>query len=123
MNSLASHPFLAYYLELMPTLAVIRTGGKQYKVREGDTLEVERLAGEPGSSTEISDVLLIAQDSKVQVGKPVVSGAKVVAEVLAHDRAPKVVAYKYRRREGYHRTVGHRQSRTRIKIKAIQGGR
>ncbi len=107
----------------MPTLAVIRTGGKQYKVREGDTLEVERLAGEPGSSTEISDVLLIAQDTKVQIGKPVVSGAKVVAEVLAHDRAPKVIAYKYRRREGYHRTVGHRQSRTRIKIKAIQGGR
>ena len=107
----------------MPTLAVIRTGGKQYKVREGDTLEVERLVGEPGSSTEISDVLLLAHDSNVQVGKPVVSGAKVVAEVLTQDRAPKVIAYKYRRREGYHRKVGHRQSRTRIKIKAIQGGR
>jgi large subunit ribosomal protein L21 len=107
----------------MATVAVIRTGGKQYKVREGETLEIERLTAEPGSSTEFADVLLLAQDSKVQVGKPTVSGAKVVAEVVAHDRAPKVVAFKYRRREGYHRTVGHRQARTRIKIKTIQAGK
>ncbi len=107
----------------MATVAVIRTGGKQYKVREGETLEIERLSAEPGSSAEFADVLLLAQDSKVQIGKPTVSGAKVVAEVVAHDRAPKVVAFKYRRREGYHRTVGHRQARTRIKIKTIHAGK
>ena len=107
----------------MANVAVIRTGGKQYKVSEGETLEVERLTTAPGSSAEFSDVLLVVQDSKVQVGKPTVAGAKVVAEVVTHNRAPKVIAFKYRRREGYHRTVGHRQARTRIKIQKIQAGK
>ena len=107
----------------MANVAVIRTGGKQYKVSEGETLEIERLTTAPGSSAEFSDVLLVVQDSKVQVGKPTVAGAKVVAEVVTHYRAPKVVAFKYRRREGYHRTVGHRQARTRIKIQKIQAGK
>lgn len=107
----------------MANVAVIRTGGKQYKVSEGETLEIERLTTAPGSSAEFSDVLLVVQDSKVQVGKPTVAGAKVVAEVVTHDRAPKVIAFKYRRREGYHRTVGHRQTRTRIKIQKIQAGK
>ena len=107
----------------MANVAVIRTGGKQYKVSEGETLEIERLTTTAGSSTEFSDVLLVVQDSKVQIGKPTVAGAKVVAEVVNHDRAPKVIAFKYRRREGYHRTVGHRQARTRIKIQKIQAGK
>lgn len=107
----------------MSAIAVIRTGGKQYKVREGETLIVERLTAETGTSTEFSDVLLLSQDSKVQVGKPTVAGAKVVAEVIANDRAPKVIAFKYRRREGYHRTVGHRQSQTKVKIKTILAGK
>ena len=107
----------------MANVGVIRTGGKQYKVSEGEILEIERLTVAPGSSAEFSDVLLLVQDAKVHVGKPTVSGAKVVAEVVAHDRAPKVVAFKYRRREGYHRTVGHRQARTRIKIQKIQAGK
>ena len=107
----------------MANVAVIRTGGKQYKVSEGETLEIERLTTAVGSSTEFSDVLLVIQDSKVQIGKPTVAGAKVVAEVVHHDRAPKVIAFKYRRREGYHRTVGHRQARTRIKIQKIQAGK
>ncbi|MCX6935673.1 MAG: 50S ribosomal protein L21 [Verrucomicrobia bacterium] len=77
----------------------------------------------PGSSTEFSDVLLLIQDANVQIGKPNVAGAKVVAEVVAHDRAPKVIAFKYRRREGYHRTVGHRQARTRVKIQKISVGK
>ncbi len=107
----------------MATVAVIRTGGKQYKVIEGETLEIERLTAAPGSSTEFSDVLLLIQDANVQIGKPNVAGAKVVAEVVAHDRAPKVIAFKYRRREGYHRTVGHRQARTRVKIQKISVGK
>lgn len=107
----------------MANVAVIRTGGKQYKVSEGETLEIERLTTATGSSAEFSDVLLVVQDSKIQVGQPNVAGAKVVAEVLLHDRAPKVIAFKYRRREGYHRTVGHRQARTKIKIQKIHAGK
>ena len=121
--ALAEPLFFRYSFSLMANVAVIRTGGKQHKVSEGEILEIERLTVAPGSSAEFSDVLLLVQDAKVQVGKPTVSGAKVVAEVVAHDRAPKVVAFKYRRREGYHRTVGHRQSRTRIKIQKIQAGK
>ena len=74
----------------MANVAVIRTGGKQYKVSEGEILEIERLTVAPGSSAEFSDVLLLVQDAKVHVGKPTVSGAKVVAEVVAHDRARKL---------------------------------
>ncbi len=107
----------------MAKVAVIRTGGKQYKVIEGETLEIERLTAAPGTSTEFSDVLLLIDDADVKIGKPNVSGAKVTAEVLIHDRAPKVIAFKYRRREGYHRTVGHRQARTKVKIQKISFGK
>ena len=107
----------------MTKVAVIRTGGKQYKVVEGETLEIERLTAAPGTSTEFSDVLLVIQDANVQIGKPIVAGAKVTAEVLVHDRGPKVIAFKYRRREGYHRTVGHRQARTKVKIQKISVGK
>ena len=103
----------------MANVAVIRTGGKQYKVSEGETLEIERLTTAPGSSAEFSDVLLVVQDSKVQVGKPTVAGAKVVAEVVTHDRAPKVIAFKYKRCKNYRRTVGHRQKYSRVKITKI----
>ena len=107
----------------MAKVAVIRTGGKQYKVIEGETLEIERLTAAPGTSTAFSDVLLVIEDANVQIGKPIVAGAKVTAEVLVHDRGPKVNAYKYRRREGYHRTVGHRQARTKVKIQKISAGK
>lgn len=107
----------------MTKVAVIRTGGKQYKVVEGETLEIERLTAARGTSTEFSDVLLVIEDANVQIGKPNVAGAKVTAEVLVHDRGPKVIAFKYRRREGYHRTVGHRQARTKVKIQKISAGK
>ncbi len=101
--------------------AVIRTGGKQYKVSEGETLEVELLATENEAKTAtVSDVLLVADGEKVTVGKPVVSGASVTLELLEQIKAPKVIAYKFRRREGYHRTVGHRQKLQKVKVTKIQ---
>lgn len=103
-------------------LAVIRTGSKQYKVQEGDILEVELLPIKEGEkSFTISDVLLIADGANVKVGKPLVAGAKVVVEIEDEVKGDKVIAYKFRRREGYHRTVGHRQKYNRVKITKIQG--
>ncbi len=103
-------------------LAVIRTGSKQYKVQEGDVLEVELLPIKEGEkSFTISDVLLIADGAKVKVGKPLVTGAQVVLEIEEEVKGDKVIAYKFRRREGYHRTVGHRQKYNRVKVTKIVG--
>ncbi len=103
-------------------LAVIRTGSKQYKVQEGDVLDIELLPIKEGEkSFTISEVLLIADGEKVKVGKPLVSGAKVVVEIEEEVKGDKVIAYKFRRREGYHRTVGHRQKYNRVKVTKIQG--
>lgn len=101
--------------------AVIRTGGKQYKVSEGDTLEVEKLDVEPGGKTEFTEVLLTANDGGVKIGSPFVKGASVTADVVDQVKADKVIAFKYRKRKGYHRTVGHRQKLTRVKITGIKG--
>ncbi|PTY03607.1 50S ribosomal protein L21 [Verrucomicrobia bacterium LW23] len=100
--------------------AVIRTGGKQYKVSEGETLDIELITPAEGQNTAtISDVLLVGEGDKVTVGAPTVSGASVTVDILDTVKARKVVAYKYRRREGYHRTVGHRQKLTRVKVSKI----
>ena len=99
-------------------IAVIRTGGKQYKVSEGDILEVELLKTTDSNAT-ISDVLLVANGSDVKIGKPALAGALVTLELVEDIKAPKVVAFKYRRREGYHRTVGHRQKLSRVKVGKI----
>lgn len=99
--------------------AIIKTGGKQYRVQSGDTLDVELIPGEPGATTEFSEVLLASDGAAVKTGTPLLAGAKVTAEILGEIRAPKVVAFKYRRRKGYHRTVGHRQRLTRVRIKDI----
>lgn len=99
--------------------AVIRTGSKQYKVQEGDTIDVELLDAEPGQSAVFNDVLLIANGDAVRVGQPTVAGASVTAEVLGEVKGDKVIAFKYKRRQGYHRTVGHRQRRLRVKIGKI----
>jgi large subunit ribosomal protein L21 len=101
--------------------AVIRTGSKQYKVHEGDTIDVELLDVESGKPAVFNEVLLVADGAKVSVGKPTVSGASVTADVLGEVKGDKVIAYKYRRRQGYHRTVGHRQRYLRVKIGKIQG--
>jgi len=106
-------------LSLPLMYAIIRTGGKQYKVSEGEQLDVELLDVEAGQTATISDVLLIANASEVKVGKPTVAGASVTLEILDEVKADKVVAFKYRRREGYHRKVGHRQKLNRVKVTKI----
>jgi large subunit ribosomal protein L21 len=98
--------------------AIIKTGGKQYRVAEGDVIDVEKLEGDAGAETTFSEVLLVAHGSDVKAGAAL-EGARVIAEVVAQIKAPKVIAYKYRRRKGYHRTVGHRRQLTRLKIKTI----
>src|SRR5579871_4201076 len=100
--------------------AVIRTGGKQYRVSEGDTLAIELLAGNPGDDVQFSDVLFVGGDSP-QIGKPLVSGAKVTGKILAHDRGERLVVFKFKRRKRYKRKNGHRQHFTSVKITSIQG--
>ena len=100
--------------------AVIRTGGKQYRVQPGDVLEVELLDGEKGKDIALDDVLLVADGDNVQVGKPTVTGARVTAEIIEPDKkGKKVIAFKFRRREGYHRKRGIRAHHTVLRIKEI----
>jgi len=101
--------------------AVFETGGKQYRVKSGDTLEIERVATEAGQPHTFDRVLLVSNDGKVTVGAPTLAGAKVVADVTQHLRGEKKIAFKMKRRKGYHRTVGHRQELTRVKITDIKG--
>ncbi len=98
--------------------AVIRTGGKQYRVSQGDTLRVEKLPGDVGASISFDEVLMIGGE-KVNVGKPLVSGAKVSAQITAQDRAKKIIVFKMRRRKNYRRKNGHRQAYTDVKITGI----
>ena len=99
--------------------AIISTGGRQFRVAEGDTIDVDLLDVEPGKTTTFGDVLLFADGKDVTHGNPVIAGAKVTAEVLEQRKDKKVTAFKYKRRKGYHRTVGHRRKLTRVKIKSI----
>ncbi|MCG3200223.1 MAG: 50S ribosomal protein L21 [Gammaproteobacteria bacterium] len=101
--------------------AVIRTGGKQYKVAQGDTLDVEKLAAEQGASVELSDVLMLVDGDKITVGTPTVAGAKVSARVVEHGRGEKVRIIKFRRRKHYRKQAGHRQGYTRLEITGISG--
>jgi large subunit ribosomal protein L21 len=99
--------------------AIIQTGGKQYRVSEGDVLSVEKLAIETGKETVFNDVLLVVNGDKVNLGTPLVSGASVKAEVVDQYKDDKVIAFKFKRRKGYHRTVGHRRQLTELKITKI----
>ena len=99
--------------------AVIKTGGKQYRVATDDILEIERLDGEAGATVEFSDVLLVGAGEDIRIGTPVVQGAKVVAEVVDQTRGPKLIAFKKRRRQNSRRKRGHRQDLTKIKITEI----
>lgn len=101
--------------------AVIKTGGKQYRVAENDVLTVERLEGEAGARIELADVLALSKDGAVTLGKPVVDGASVTAEIVAQTRGPKIIVFKKRRRQNSRRKNGHRQDLTQIKIVAIAG--
>ena len=99
--------------------AVLETGSKQYRVAAGDTLEVERLAVEAGQPFTFDRVLLVNREGAVSVGTPVVTGATVVADVVEHIRGEKKLTFKMKRRKGYHKTIGHRQELTIVKIKEI----
>jgi len=101
--------------------AIIRSGGRQYRVAEGDTVDVDLIDVEAGKTATIDDVLMYADGDKITHGSPI-DGAKVIAEVVEHRKDKKVIAFKYRRRKGYHRTVGHRRKLTRLKIKSIAVG-
>ena len=99
--------------------AVIKTGGKQYKVVAGATLKVEKLLGEVGSNVVIDKVLMIADGENTTIGAPLIAGATVNATVISHGRADKVMIFKFRRRKHYRKTQGHRQSFTEIQIGEI----
>lgn len=99
--------------------AVVETGGKQYKVVPGETIDVEKLSAEAGDTVELDRVLLVADGQKVMVGQPLVSGAKVVATVVEHDRGPKIVVFKYKPKKRYRRRTGHRQAVTRLSVSKI----
>lgn len=99
--------------------AVIKTGGKQYRVAAGDKLKVEQLTGEVGSELVIDKVLLVADGDNVTIGSPLVQGASVKATVVSHGRHDKVMIFKMRRRKHYRKTQGHRQNYTEIQIQQI----
>jgi large subunit ribosomal protein L21 len=101
--------------------AVIRTGGKQYRVSADQVVTIEKVAGEAGTQVEFTEVLMLGGSGEAKVGNPAVAGAKVVAEVVEQNRAPKVIAFKKRRRKNSRRKRGHRQHQTLVRIKDIVG--
>ena len=100
--------------------ATIRTGGKQYRVNSGDTIAVEKLGAGTGEKVVFPEVVMYEDGTEIKVGAPLLEGAKVTGEVIEQFKDKKVIAFKYRRRKGYHRTVGHRRLLTRVKIKSIE---
>lgn len=100
--------------------AVVVTGGKQYKVEEGNTIFVEKLEAEVGSTVELDKVLVVSKDGEIKVGKPVVEGAKVVAKVVAQDKAKKIIVFKYKPKKDYRKKQGHRQPYTKLVIEKIE---
>lgn len=102
--------------------AIIRTGGKQYRVREGDEILVERLDVDEGADVTIDDVLLIDRDGSVRVGSPTVAGASVAAHVDGHLKGKKVLIFKYKNKTRRRQTRGHRQQHTRLTITSISAG-
>ncbi|GAB4558165.1 MAG: 50S ribosomal protein L21 [Haliangiales bacterium] len=99
--------------------AVIQTGGKQYRVAPGETLMVERLAGEVGDAVEFEDVRLLSKDGQVSLGEPSVEGAKVTGKIVEHGRGKKLVVFKFKRRKDYRRRNGHRQEYTAVQISDV----
>ena len=109
-----------WFEEVFLMYAVITTGGKQYKVSEGDVIFVEKLEAEVDSNVELTNVLAVAKEDGFVVGKPVVEGAKVVAKVAEQGKAKKVIVFKYKRKKDYRRKQGHRQPYTKLVIEKIE---
>jgi len=110
---------LQFHRFIVMAYAIIKTGGKQYKVAVGDKLNVEKLEVEEGENAVFDQVLACGEGAELTVGAPTVEGASVVAKVVKQYRGPKVIAFKFRKRKGYHRTVGHRQSLTLVEVVSI----
>jgi len=102
--------------------AVIKTGGKQYRVEEGQTIRVEKLKADEGASVDLEEVLMVGEGSDVKVGSPLVAGAKVSATVTSHGRGDKINIVKFRRRKHHRKQMGHRQDYTELKITGIAAG-
>jgi large subunit ribosomal protein L21 len=100
--------------------AIVETGGKQFKVSQGDIIVVEKLNAEVGSTVTLDKVFLVSSDKGVSVGTPTVAGAKVTAKVLEHGKAKKIVVFKYKPKKNYHKKQGHRQPFTKLQIESIE---
>ncbi len=100
--------------------AVVRTGGKQFRVEPGEAVRVEKLEGSVGDSIEFGEVLLVGSEDGAKIGTPLVAGAKVVGTITAQGRGPKLIIFKMKRRKGYRRKAGHRQSYTEIRVDKIE---
>jgi large subunit ribosomal protein L21 len=100
--------------------AVIETGGKQYRVQEGDVLKIEKLPIEVGNNVEFDRVLTVVNNGEVKIGRPVIAGAKVVGKVLEQDKSKKIIVFKYKAKSNYRRKQGHRQPFTRVVIEKIE---
>jgi large subunit ribosomal protein L21 len=101
--------------------AIIETGGKQYRVEEGNVLKVEKLNAAEGETVELDRVLALKKDDQLTVGAPWVAGVKVLAQVLEHGRGKKIIVFKYKPKKNYRRKQGHRQSFTKLRIEKIEG--
>ena len=101
--------------------AVVKTGGKQYRVAQGDRLRVETLSAGEGDTVELTEVLMVVDGDNVKVGSPMVEGAKVTAKVVSHGRGKKVMIIKFRRRKHHRKQMGHRQNFTEVEIESISG--
>ncbi len=101
--------------------AVVRTGGKQFRVTPGQAVRVEKLDGSVGDAIELSEVLMVGGDGEPRLGTPLVDGAKVVGTITAQDRGEKIIVFKMKRRKGYRRKQGHRQYYTEIRVDSIEG--
>ena len=99
--------------------AIVEHGGKQFRVEEGDVFTVDRITGAIGETIEFGRPLLIAQSSETKVGTPVVAGASVKAKIVGHERAKKILVFKFKKRKNYRRMRGHRQELTRLKVESI----
>jgi large subunit ribosomal protein L21 len=100
--------------------AVVKTGGRQYRVEPGDTIDVERLSGDVGATIELNPILMVGNGENVTLGTPAVDTARVTAEIVEHKRGKKILVFKFKRRKSYRRKQGHRQSLTSLKITNIQ---
>ena len=100
--------------------AIVKTGGKQYRVAEGDVVTLEKIAGQPGDQVELGEVLFVSTEEGVHVGTPTLNGGLVKAEIVGQERGKKIIVFKHKKRKGYRKKQGHRQDLTRLRIQKIE---